>query len=1090
METILDIVESRVAEDPDRLLYSFLNSSGAEAERLTRAQFLARVMTLASHLGEAHGLRPGDRVLLAYPPGLEMICGFFACGWAGIMPVPVAAPTTHGFQAGLYKMEFIAADCRAKAILTNRATKDLVERQTAGRGIQGHRTGYIASMAWVATDQIVSRDRSPTPRHAGASVLFLQYTSGSTSAPKGVMVTHQNIIANARQVVDHPNPIGVSWLPQHHDMGLIGYYINNALVGGTLYGFSPTTFVQRPSLWLETITKYRATATSAPNFAFEYCLRPGRIPPARLDLLDLSSLELLMAAAEPIKPPVYRDFLRVFSPLGLKRRAFVVAYGLAENTLAVSSYGRRALSVSRQALAKGRAELAPGGEGGSNVTDFMSCGSPLGDTRLLIVDPERRVTLRDGEIGEVWVTGASRCAGYWGDPEATKSTFRARLADPDPAREPLDYLCTGDMGFLHEGELYICGRRKDMIIVRGQNYYPQDIEAVVEHSSAAVRPGCVAAFELGEDAERTIVVVAEVAASKAVPDGLAMLAVLRDTLGIEVDRIVFTSARSVPKTSSGKVMRFEARRMLVEGRFDILGETSTSRRLSSAGVDPEGPFSSLRARYNLPGGEDITIAAVGLDSLELVVLHHELSEKLREKGATELAEGIDIRLIQMLTVKELFELVGRLEADPGTAIGQIRLLLAARRETVRQSEQALMSRDADLTSNAPLDSSELPHGAPHSVLLTGATGFLGPFLLASLLQQTGAVIHALVRSTSAMEGKARLRQALHEAGQGKGQHRDFEDRVVAVPGDLEQDGLGLSPQLWARLAGEIDTVYHNGALVHYLFPYQRMRAANVLGTSELLRLAFEGHRKTFNHISTTFIFGWATKSVLYEHDANAEMAALDFGYSQSKWVAEQLVRKAQVRGLPTRIFRPSLITPSLTGGGGGFDITLRLLSFMIRHGLSVNTLNQVSFTPADITANNIVAISKQPTTINETLHITRDLYTNMPEICAIITRLIGRKFEMVNLSNFVPEVVRRCGTDDPLYPLLNFLVNSADSISAMEFKQYDNSRYRAARAMSPGALPDPSLESTILGILRFMAFNRICSLAMAPDSQPMRVVDG
>ena len=191
-------------------------------------------------------------------------------------------------------------------------------------------------------------------------LLFLQYTSGSTCDPKGVMVSHDNVLANSRLVIDHEAPVAVSWLPQHHDMGLIGYYLNTAISGGTLYGFSPSSFIKRPALWLETISKYGGTASSAPNFAFEHCLRSGRIPRATLDRLDLSPLRVLMAAAEPIKPAVYQSFLQTFAPYGLKPESFMVAYGLAENTLAVTSYGRRTLSVNKAALAKGRVRATEG----------------------------------------------------------------------------------------------------------------------------------------------------------------------------------------------------------------------------------------------------------------------------------------------------------------------------------------------------------------------------------------------------------------------------------------------------------------------------------------------------------------------------------------------------------------------------------------------------------------------------------------------------------------------------------------------------------------------------------------------------------
>jgi thioester reductase-like protein len=306
----------------------------------------------------------------------------------------------------------------------------------------------------------------------------------------------------------------------------------------------------------------------------------------------------------------------------------------------------------------------------------------------------------------------------------------------------------------------------------------------------------------------------------------------------------------------------------------------------------------------------------------------------------------------------------------------------------------------------------------------------------------------------------------------------FETRVIPVCGDLGHKALGLTPEVWDGLASEIDTVFHNGATVNYLLNYDRMRDANVLGTNEVLRLAFEGRRKSLNYVSTTFIFGWAVKKVLYETDFNENMELLDFGYSQSKWVSEQVVMDARRHGLNTRIFRPALVSPSVTGGGNNFDIAVRLVAFMINHGIGVDALNQVSFVPADITANNIVAISTTPGTENKTYHVVRDDYANMLDITGLITKATGRQFEIFSLPDFVPELIRRCRKEDLLFPLLDFLVGSVDNISAMEFKRYDSSSYQVARDASAWGKPDPSLEDTVNGILRFMQRKGIISVGM------------
>jgi thioester reductase-like protein len=319
---------------------------------------------------------------------------------------------------------------------------------------------------------------------------------------------------------------------------------------------------------------------------------------------------------------------------------------------------------------------------------------------------------------------------------------------------------------------------------------------------------------------------------------------------------------------------------------------------------------------------------------------------------------------------------------------------------------------------------------------------------------------------------------------GAGLIEMFEARVIPVCGDLGQPKLGLTQEVWDSLASEIDTVFHNGATVNYLFNYEVMRDANVLGTNEIVGLAFEGKPKEFNYVSTTFVFGWAVKAVLHETDLNENMERLDFGYSQSKWVAEQVVVDARSRGLSARIFRPALVSPSVMGGGNNFDIAVRLVAFMVNHGIGVDTLNQVSFVPADIVANNIVAISTTPGTANKTYHVTRDDYANMMDITGLITKATGRQFKTFSLPDFVPELIRRCRKEDLLFPLLDFLVGSVDNISAMEFKRYDSSSYQMARDASVWGKADPSLEDTVNGILKFMYRKGIISVAAREAMSP------
>ena len=503
MQHIVQEFKKCLADHPEQLLYVFLDKQGKIKESYTYRTFDERTYAIAQLLQQKKSLVKGDRVLLAFPPGLEMICAFFACARIGLIPVPVYPPANQGFFSSLQKMNFIALDCGAKAVLTDRTYYwsmqiNLTRKKLASFSFKSE---AVAGLDWIVSSD--ARVKSGLElKEDGSDILFIQYTSGSTNHPKGVMVTHENIIYNGQTVVDH-KPIGVSWLPQYHDMGLIGYYLFFAMKGGTTYGFSPLDFIQRPALWFETITKYKGTASSAPNFAYEYCLRPGKISDEELATYDLSSLQFLMTAAEPIRKQTYDSFVHKFSSCGLKPQSYFGAYGLAEFSLAVSNYGRKSVHLDADALAR-HVVLPVDEKSEKPFHTFMSCGTILGDTQVKIVNiqVEPRIAA-ENEVGEIWLDGRSKCVGYWNQPELSESQFHAKLAG-----ESRTWLRTGDLGFVMDDELFISGRSKDMIIVRGLNYYPHDIELLVEQHKQ-IRKGCSAAYYVEENGREKLIVVAE-----------------------------------------------------------------------------------------------------------------------------------------------------------------------------------------------------------------------------------------------------------------------------------------------------------------------------------------------------------------------------------------------------------------------------------------------------------------------------------------------------------------------------------------------------------------------------------------------------
>ena len=1073
MQTLIDYLRMWQARQPDQTLFRFVDGEARELERYTYASFAERTRELAAYLSAEAGLGPGDRALLVYPPGLEMVAAFYACARLGVVAVPVSPPLPMSFEAGLAKLSFIARDSQAKAVLSTKQLEGTFRQLLGNRqgGLPWPDVERLPELPWVATDGTQGFGGAPVADTPGR-VLFLQYTSGSTSDPKGVVVTHDNVIANASALTD--SEVAVSWLPQHHDMGLISAYLFILVLGGATHGMSPEDFLKRPSSWLRLISEVRATRTPAPNFALEYCLREDKLPASELEGIDLSSLESMLIGAEPLRAKTFARFRERFAPCGLRPDALTGAYGLAENTLIVSLHGRQTLAVNKRALQQNVVRVEKAVPENNNQTPLVSSGKPAAGTIVRIVDPESRRALGEGRVGEVWLAGPSKGGGYWHRPDVSAETFGAHIKGDDEHT----YLRTGDLGFLYEGELFVCGRTKDLIIVRGVNCYPSDIEAIVERSAAQVRHGCVAAFSVEREDEEALVVVAEVRDGRDLPDAKALARAIRRHGHIDPHTIVFVPPRSIPKTTSGKIRRSETRQLWLDDKLPVLAtwvhKTHTG---PAAGTGPLGRFRHLIESYDLTGHEDCSFADLGIDSLALAELRADLQATLEEHGAGELAEEVNTRLLQRLTVAEFFRLMRQFGDRSGQPLDALRQALDQISAEYEAQETEQMRADARL----PLP--ELPparSGPASDLLLTGATGFLGPFLLNSLIGQTSQTIHALVRATDPAHGLDRIVASLRRAQLwSPALEAEVRARVRVVCGDLAEPHLGVGEAEFGRLAESVDAVVHNGALVNYVRTYDALRPANVEGTRELLRLAMTDHRKTFHLVSSTFIYGWSTEPVVGEWDANTRMSGLDFGYSQTKWVAEQLVLAAQRKGLDVRIYRPSLISPTRAGFGSQDDILVRLTAFMIEHGLAVNALNQISLLPADLIADHVVALMGLQPEAGTVFNMTADDYYNLTDITRVLSERHGYRFDYHNIPSFVEQLNRQCTPRDQLYPLVDFLVRSADKIAAMRDKRYDNTQYRHARALAKVHLREQALTDTVDNLVRFLRRERLITEAEA-----------
>jgi len=572
--TLVDLLEYRSSAHPDKTAYiflDFLSGSGMDYREtsITNGELYTNARKIAERLERYNGC--GERAIMLYPPGIDYIVAFYACLLAGIIAVPSYPPMSEKF---LSQVKSIVADATPKFVLSVKTVsthlKPLMENCI-----------NLRDVVWFDTDGTDEKTGEEFDRrkYTPYSTAFLQYTSGATAHPRGVKVTHENLLHNLSLIErcfgHHADSCGVIWLPPYHDMGLIGGILQPLYAGFPVVLMSPLSFLKNPLRWLWAISNYKATTSGGPNFAYDLCIR--KITPEQKNMLNLSSWDLAFNGAEPIKPDTLERFVRTFAECGFREESFYPCYGLAESTLIVTGGIKENLpktcGFSKNDLLGNRVtEL---NESDESHKKYVGCGNALHKGEVIIVDTELSKECMQGKIGEIWVRSPSVAAGYWNNELETARVFNACLADTGEG----PYLRTGDLGFIHDEELFVAGRLKDVIIIRGENYYPQDIETVAEQSNHLLRKGCGAAFTVGNDGETRIVLVQEVAHLE---EKIQMDSVIQDIRqavalyqGLYIDALALIQCYTIPKTTSGKIQRNECRTQYLSGTLEIVWHDTT-----------------------------------------------------------------------------------------------------------------------------------------------------------------------------------------------------------------------------------------------------------------------------------------------------------------------------------------------------------------------------------------------------------------------------------------------------------------------------------------------------------------------------------
>jgi len=633
--SLVELLRYRCSHTPNDTAFIFVSDNGESRRILTYLELDRLARCIAARLQPV--CSPGDRALLLYPPGLDFIAAFFGCLYAGVAAVPAYPPRDN---RNAERLRIVAEDVQTRLVLSIETQKNSIEQRLPAKGQTG-------TFEVVATDLLRGGESMWKEHYPEAgSLAFIQYTSGSSGNPKGVMVSHENILHNERVIqtaFGHTREsILVGWLPLFHDMGLIGNLLQPLYAGFPSILFSPTAFIQKPLMWLQLISQYRAITSGGPNFAYEHCI--NRITDEQKADLDLSCWENAFNGAEPIRAETLDRFSAAFASSGFRKEAFYPCYGMAETTLYITGGQRLTLPKT--------ARLSVDGIKGATgdipcVLEKVSCGFSRLDQKVLIVDPQTLEPYPDGHVGEIWTSGPSVTQGYWNCPEETEKIFKAYLADNGEG----PFLRTGDLGFINEGELYVTGRCKDLIIIRGRNHYPQDIEQTVEQSHPALNPGGSAAFSVEVGGEERLVVLQEVkrSALRSLNTGEVCACVRRAVLQqheLGVYAVVLLKTSSIPKTSSGKIQRHQCRMKYLSGELEMVGTwcLDDEPKVSSNGVRPHAAVdrktienwlvANIARKTNVDSAQinlREPLAFYGLDSLAVVSLSGELEEWLGRK---------------------------------------------------------------------------------------------------------------------------------------------------------------------------------------------------------------------------------------------------------------------------------------------------------------------------------------------------------------------------------------------------------------------------------------------------------------------------
>ena len=955
MDGILEKFCEEASSRPERKLYNFLDCSTEPFvdHLVTSREAWQRASNIAAEL-LAKGAKKGDRAIILSLQDEGTVYAVWGCMMIGVVFTLIPPPLD---KSKLNRFVAVLKSCGPKFLISNAALEQTSENNPSAALLR-QAFFQVVTLKRIYTDRVKPYDGpSLLCRHEADDLIYLQYTSGSTSAPKGVMVTYKNLMACIKlcmEIFDFKTTHQslVSWVPFYHNIGLVVSIFMPAFADKAVAHHVPTLqFLEKPLIWIKALSHYQATITAAPNSAYELCTR--LLTPTEAQQYDLSHMERLINGSETVNPHTVDAFCELFH---LSPDAFAPGYGLSECVCvaALSSRDYRCVSVSLEDYHHG--VLSPCEDGEKKI---VSVGRPAADMKIVAVHADM-TPCQEGEIGEICLQGSNVCAGYWNDPKESQA-FAAVI--PGYAGS---FYRTGDMGAMYQGQLYLTGRIKEMIIIGGKNIFPSDTIIQLHEEGFELPVSSMAVFSVERRGKEQPVFCAECSQDADFAHLAAQVNhIISAAFGFSFKDVVFVREGTLPRTDNRKIKTLETKNSYLNDRLQVLFSTHRHGEEKSAAPVSQNKISI--SPYASP--EEIRPVIQNLFASLLPGVDFGCDDSFLELGGDSLG---------------MMELISNLEGELGVTIDLREIAASPTVAGISQYLSDLLNGrsdnyQTDLRAECVLEPEIVPQsGYTHrpedcrSILVTGATGFLGAYLVRELIHRHPSkefTVYCHGRGATAAAVMNRIEQNMRRFHCWED---SFREHLVPVPGDLGQPQLGIAHELYQELAGSVDMVIHNGAVLNFILPYRQLKKVNVTGTAEALRFACTGRAKYLHYISSYSVYDNPScfGRRVSEDDPLENPEGYFLGYSETKWVAEKLVGIARERGLRTAIYRPGDITGTAQDGIWKVeDLISRSIVGCIQMGSFPEIQVNLHLTPVDFVAASIVHIAFQSGCVNHGFNI-------------------------------------------------------------------------------------------------------------------------